>query len=309
MTANPDDNKPPVVLPPAVKLNDIKDQKTFLLEGEYGNLWFERRSPTLFVTFDNLATLNEPYPRIPWMAQRVEALGYSLLGVQSFRKDWFRQPTTSAQLRGLEERGFFKQFDRIIFMGTSMGAFGALNFAPIVPDAWVLAFSAQSTLNKTIAPFEQRYKYAFRKFNWDDIPFLDAAAAIPYIRRVALFFDPFVLEDSEHAKRLRGPNVQMLACPHSTHQAIRLVVKCDALPEMMKEYAETGVLGPEFWNRLRRRKEMRPWRRMLIKNLERRNRPKLLLQACNFMLAEKDYAFASDARKKVLKRYPELVDQ
>ncbi len=303
-----DDPEIPVILPPSVKLDDIADQDQFLLEGEHGNLWFERRSPTLFVTFDNLATLDEPYPRLPWMHKRVKDLAYSLLGVQSFRKDWFRQPTSSAQLRSLEENGFFEQFDRIIFMGASMGAFGALNFAPLVPNSWVLAFSAQSTMNQNIAPFEKRFPYAVKRSNWEGMPFLDAAAAIPYIRRVALFYDPLDAEDNSHAERLRGPNVQMLACGNSSHQAIRLVVKCDALPAMMQEFAETGELGTRFWKNMRARKQLRSWRRELVKNLENRNHPRLLVRACDFMLKENDYLFARKARAAVLKKHPELED-
>lgn len=247
-----------------------------------------------------------PYPRLPWMHSRVKDLGYSLLGVQSFRKDWFRHETSPAQIRGLEERGFFKKYDRIVFMGASMGAFAALNFAPLVPDAWVLAFSPQSTMNKVIAPFENRFQYAVKRSNWEGMPFLDAAAAVPYIRRAALFYDPYEPIDKAHAERLRGDNVQMLACGNSTHQAIRQVVKSDALPEMMQEFAETGKLGLAFWKRMRTRKALRPYRRALIETLKRRNHPKLLLRACNFMLAEKDYKFAREARLQVLEVHPEL---
>lgn len=301
-----DDPEIPVTLPPSVKLADIDDQDEFLLEGEHGNLWFEHRSSTLFVTFDNLATLDEPYPRLPWMHTRVENLGYSLLGVQSFRKDWFRQPTSSAQLRALQERGFFDKFERIIFMGASMGAFAALNFAPLVPNSWVLAFSAQSTMNQTIAPFEKRFPYAVKRSNWEGMPFLDAAAAIPYIQRVALFYDPMEAPDKAHAARLNGPNVQMLACRNSSHQAIRLVVKCGALQDMMQEFAETGALGKRFWENMRARTTVRSWRRELVKNLEKGNHPKLLVSACDFMLKENDYLFARKARAEVLKKHPEL---
>jgi len=306
MSVPEDISEPTVTLPPSIEIDDILDQPEFLLEGEHGNIWHEHRSSTLFVTFDNLATLDDPYPRLPWMHSRVKALGYSLLGVQSFRKDWFRHPTSPAQICALEKRGFFKKYDRIVFLGASMGAFAALNFAPLVPEVWVLAFSPQSTMNKTIAPFENRFQYAVKRSNWEGMPFLDAAAAMPYIRQCALFYDPYEPIDKAHAERLRGDNVQMLACSNSTHQAIRQVVKSNALPEMMQEFAETGRLGPGFWKRMRARKASRPYRRALIETLKRRNHPKLLLRACNFMLSEKDYKFAREARSQVLEEHPEL---
>ncbi len=294
-------------LPPSLTLNKAQGADEFLLEGEHGNLWFEYRSPTLFVTFDNLATLDDPYPRLPWMYARTETLNYSVLGVQTFRKDWFRQPTSSAQIAALAGTGFFDRFDRVVFMGASMGAFAALNFAPLVQGAWVLTFSPQSTMNQTIAPFEKRFQYSVKRSNWEGMPFLDAAAAVPYIPKIAMFYDPLEMEDKCHAARLDGPNVQHLAFPCATHQAIRLVVKCDALPQMMQEFAETGVLGPKFFTRMRARKNVRSWRRALVNQLENRNHPALVARACDLMLAEKNYAFAAEAKRRVMEQHPELA--
>jgi hypothetical protein len=304
---DPSEERPPIDLPPSVGLDEVYDSDYFLLEGEHGNLWFEYRSPTLFVTFDNLATLDDPYPRMPWMYERVEMLGYSILGVQSFRKDWFRQPSSPEQIAGLAAEGFFSRFDRIVFMGASMGAFGALNFAPFVPGAWVLAFSPQSTMNQKIAPFERRFKYAVKRSNWDEMPFLDAAAAVPYIPKIAMLYDPLEMEDKCHAARLNGPNVQRLPIAGATHQAIRLVVKSDALPQMMREFAETGRLGQEFHQNMRARRKQRSWRRAIIHNLEKRDHPKLLLQACDYMLAEGNYLFARKAIRGLRETRPELI--
>jgi hypothetical protein len=298
--------KPELDIPPAAKLDEVCTRNRFLLEGEHGNLWFEYRSSTLFVTFDNLATLDAPYPRMPWMHDRVEMLGASLLGVQSFRKDWFRQPTTPMQIAGLVEQGFFERFDRIVFVGASMGAFAALNFAPLVRGAWVLAFSPQSTMNQRIAPFEKRFTFAVKRSDWGEMPFLDAAAAVPYIPKVALFYDPLEDEDKLHAARLAGPNVQTLPCLGSSHQAIRLVVKCDALPQMMNEFAQTGRLGYAFFNKMRARKQVRSWRKSIVEKLKKQNHPKLLLRTCDIFLAEKHYAFAQEARAKMLKDHPDL---
>lgn len=309
MTAaeTPAPERPQIDMPPSVGLDQVHDSDHFLLEGTHGNLWFKYRSPTLFVTFDNLATLDDPYPRMPWMYDRVEKLSYSILGVQSFQKDWFRQPSSPEQIASLAAQGFFSRFDRIVFMGASMGAFGALNFAPFVPGAWVLAFSPQSTMNRTIAPFEKRFQYAVKRSNWDSMPFLDAAAAVPYIPKIAMLYDPLEMEDFKHAARLDGPNVQRLAVPGSTHQAIRLVVKSDALPQMMREFAETGRLGAEFRQNMQARKQVRSWRRALVQQLENRNHPKLLFQVCVSFLAEKNYAFATEAKNKVLAEHPHLA--
>lgn len=279
----------------------------FLPEGAEGNLWFERRGPVLFVTFDNLATLDIPYPRAPWMQARVAGLGYSLLGVQSFAKDWFRQATAPSLIRGLQQRGFFAQFDTVVLAGASMGGFAALNFAPLIPGARVLAFSPQSTMSRAIAPFERRFSHPVNRMNWTDQPFLDAAAAVPYVRSAVILYDPFVPEDKAHAARLAGPGVRFVRLGHASHQAIRMVVKSDALPQMLREFAETGDIGAEFWGNLRRRKRLRSWRRNLVAALAQRRHPRLLLRACDTMLAEGDYLFARSARRKVLEEHPELA--
>lgn len=295
-----------VQLPPRIDVKQARASDFGLIQGDHGNLWFERRSATLFVTFDNLATLDHPYPRMPWMHDRVALLGHSILGVQSFRKDWFRQETTPQQIAKLAETGFFDDFDRVVFMGASMGAFAAFNFAPFVPAASVLAFSPQSTMNRKTAPFERRFQYSVKRSDWDSMPFLDAAAAVPYVRDAVILYDPLEMEDKMHAARLRGKNVHQIPVLGTSHQAIRIVVKCDALPEMMEEYASTHRVGVETFKRLRRRKALRPWRRKIIENLVKRDHPKLLKRACDTMLAEKDYLFARAALADLQKSHPEL---
>jgi len=302
-----DDGRATLAMPPLATLDAAPGLDTFLLEGAEGNLWFERRGPVLFVTFDNLATLDTPYPRQPWMHARVASLGYSLLGVQSFRKDWFRQASAPDLIRGLQQRGFFAQFDKVVLVGASMGGFAALNFAPLIPGAQVLAFSPQSTMSRDICPFEKRFSHPVTRMNWTDQPFLDAAAAIPYVQNAVILYDPFVPEDRLHAARLKGPGVRFLRLGHSSHQAIRTVVKSDALPQMLREFAETGDVGAEFWRNLRRRKGLRTWRRNFIETLAQRNHPQLLLRACDYMLADGDYLFARTARRKVLEQHPDLA--
>jgi pimeloyl-ACP methyl ester carboxylesterase len=295
-----------IILPQQIDIEDALEHDTFSHQGEFGAVWFERRGPILLVPFDNLATLDEPYPRLPWLHKRAEDLGYSLLGVQSFAKDWFRNPTAPDLLRRLVKIGFFDQFEKILFVGASMGAFGALNFAPLVPRARVLAFSPQSTMNRTIVPFDSRFPYAVRRTNWEGQPFLDAAAAVPYIPKVAILFDPFVPEDKAHAMRLNGPNVQLLKAGHYTHEAIRVVIKSDALHAMIREFIETDQIGLEFWRNMRARRSLRKWKRALVDSLVKKDHPKLTLRACNILLKEEQFFFAHRARKEVLAAHPEL---
>lgn len=271
-------------VPPEMGLDAAAGARRFLIRGDHANLWFEGGGDALVVSFDNLATIDEGWPRAPWAWKRLEPLGHSVLGVQSHAKDWFRQPTAPTLLRGLEERGFFRRFRRVVLTGASMGGFGALNFAPLIPDARVLAFSPQSTMNKVIAPFEQRFPFAVRKSNWEGMPFLDAAAAVPYIRRAVVVYDPFVAEDRAHAARMAGPNVQLLRVPFCTHEAIRVVLKTGTFPLLISALVNGDGAGPEFWHAFRARRGVTKWQRALLAAAAGRGRQGLAMRAAEAML-------------------------
>jgi pimeloyl-ACP methyl ester carboxylesterase len=303
-----DDASPALALPPQMGLDAAAKADHFLITGDHANLWFApRRSDTLLITFDNLATIDEGWPRGPWLSRRLEPLGHSILGVQSHAKDWFRQPTAPDLLRGLEARGFFRRFSRVVMIGASMGGFAALNFAPLIPEARVLAFSPQSTMNKDIAPFEARFPFAVRKSNWKGMPFLDAAAAIPYIRKVALVYDPFVPEDATHAARMAGPNVQLLPAPFCTHEAIRVVIKSGALLGLVQEMV-AGDAVSAFWRSFRARKSVPKWQKSLLGHAVQRGHLRLAVQAADAILRAgeglpaEELVFARRVRREALKQ-------
>ncbi len=289
MTDSPPTADPaaPPVPPPAMNAARAATAGRFLVPGDRGNLWFEGRAEadTLIVSFDNLATVDEGWPRNPWAWRRLQPLGHAVLGVQSHAKDWFRQPTTPAQLVGLRDAGFFDRFRRIVLTGASMGGFAALNFAPLIPGARVLAFSPQSTMNKRIAPFEQRFPFAVKKSDWDGMPFLDAAAAVPYIARAILLFDPFVPEDRAHAVRMRGPTVEQIACPHATHEAIRVILKSGIFPLLIEMMVRDQPVGPAFWAAWRARRVVPKWQRAMITRATQTGHHRLAVAACNRLLA------------------------
>lgn len=274
----------PLGLPPEMGLDEAASARRFLIRGEHANLWFEGQGDALVVSFDNLATIDEGWPRGPWAWKRLEPMGHSVLGVQSHAKDWFRQPTAPALLRGLEERGFFRHFRRVVLVGASMGGFAALNFAPLIPGARVLAFSPQSTMNKVIAPYEARFPYAVKRSNWEGMPFLDAAAAVPYIRRAVVVYDQMVPEDRAHAARLARSNVQLLRVPFATHEAIRVVLKTGTFPLLINALVEGDGAGPEFWQAYRARRGVTKWQRALLAAAASRGRHGLVIRAADAML-------------------------
>lgn len=275
---------PVIDVPPEMGLEAAARAERFLIRGEHANLWFEGQGDALVVSFDNLATIDEGWPRGPWAWKRLQPMGHSVLGVQSHAKDWFRQPTAPALLRGLEERGFFRRFRRVVLTGASMGGFAALNFAPLIPEARVLAFSPQTSMNKVIAPFEARFPYSVKRSNWEGMPFLDAAAAVPYVRRAVVLYDPLVPEDRAHAARLVGPNVQLLRAPFTTHEAIRVVLKTGTFPLLIDALIDGDTVGPAFWAAFRARRGVTKWQRALLAEAANRGRHGLVIRAADAML-------------------------
>ncbi|MGL4237074.1 alpha/beta fold hydrolase, partial [Tabrizicola sp.] len=275
---------PPLDIPPEMGLDAAAQANRFLIKGEHANLWFEGQGDGLVVSFDNLATIDEGWPRGPWAWKRLEPMGHSVLGVQSHAKDWFRQPTAPALLRALEERGFFRRFRRVVLTGASMGGFAALNFAPLIPEARALAFSPQTTMNKAIAPYEARFPYAVKRSNWEGMPFLDAAAAAPYVRRAVVVYDPFVPEDRAHAARLAGPNVQLVRVPFCTHEAIRVILKTGTFPLLINALIDGDGAGPEFWQAFRGRRAVTKWQRAMLAGAANRGRHGLVIRAADAML-------------------------
>lgn len=306
----------PLILPPELALTAAAADARFLVMGQGANLWFEPSAGSgphardLIISFDNLATIDEGWPRGPWAMRRLAPIGAAILGVQSHAKDWFRNPAAPDMLRTLAAQGFFDGFANIVMIGASMGGFAALNFAPLVPRARVIAFSAQTSMSKHIAPFEARFPFAVRKSNWDGQPFLDAAAAIPYIPAVALLYDPFTPEDAQHAARMRAPHAQAIRLNHATHEAIRVVMKAGAFQGLVQDMLAYGQVTPQFWAQYRGRKSVPKWQKSLLQTALERGHSKLVLRASNQVLAmgaaaglpEEELIFARRARREALRQ-------
>ena len=286
----------PDVLPAGVGADP---ERAFRRLADTAALWYAPGGRVLIVSFDNLATLDHPYPRKPWLLSRLQELGYSVLGVQSFAKDWYRNPDAAPLLRGLEAEGFFRTFDRVIFIGASMGAFAAINLATLVPDAVVIALSPQSTMSKAIAPFEDRFRWAVRRSDWTTPDFLDAAISARRLSQLVLLYDGSETNDRLHAERLNGPNVQLLRVDHSTHEAVRVVLKCGALAPLIRDVAATGRVGPDFWTAMRNRRSVRKWARTFFSAVTAKGQPRRIRAAASALLKQEDYLFVTQALKSL----------
>ena len=211
------------------KLSSIDDcgpDRAFIVEGQNVQFDYTPRSSELLICFDNLSLVDRGFPRAPWLSKYAANLGYSILGVQAYTKDWYRTTNVHEMLEGLRSLGFYEEFDKIVVTGGSMGAFAAPCFAPLIPGAVVLAFSPQSTLNTDLVPQERRFAPARRNLDWVTPPYHDANANLNKISKALVIYDPYLPEDKAQCSRLIAPNVVHHKIPFFDHATPRLVAKC-----------------------------------------------------------------------------------
>jgi hypothetical protein len=281
-------------------IDDCRSNRAFVVEGMNVQFDFTPRSPELLVCFDNLTLVDSGFPRTPWLSKYAENLGYSILGIQAYTKDWYRTTNVHEMLNDVHEMlnelrslGFYDGFKKIVVTGTSMGAFGALCFAPLIPNARVLAFSPQSTLNTDLVPQERRFAPARRKFDWVTPPYHDACTNLDKINEALIIYDPYLPEDKAHCTRFIAPNVVHYKIPFFDHATPRLIAKCGVLEQLIKDVVENGAISSTVFRGLRQRRDMRIWNRRLIEHLDRVGPPSRREKVAALIRAKRpDYYFA-----------------
>jgi len=224
--------------------------------GAHSLLFVARSAPRLLVTFDNLSNVRDRSPlRLPWAYKFARDHKVSHLGVLAHRADWYREPGLIARLEKLAAGGFFEGYERVLFAGSSMGAFGALAFSALAPGAHVLAFNPQTTLDTALVPWETRYPGG-RAQDWS-LPFGDGAAATAAAGRVGVFYDPYFEPDRRHFERLAGP-VTGFKCWFSNHKSAVFLRKIGALKPAMEAALFGELTGSEFYALYRARRAL-PW--------------------------------------------------
>lgn len=221
------------------------------------SLMFVRRArPILFVTFDNLSNISDrSSERGPWAYKLAQDLSLSHLGIMAHGKMWYRDADLIARLERLRDEGFFAGYERVVFSGSSMGAFAALVFSALSPGAHVIAFNPQTTLNPELVPWDNRYWVGTRQ-DWT-LPFSDAKDTIQAAARISVFYDPYFAPDRQHFERIAGPNVTGFKCWYSSHKSAVFLRKIDALKPIMTAGILDEIRADTFYQLYRRRRELR----------------------------------------------------
>ncbi|WP_298261989.1 hypothetical protein [uncultured Litoreibacter sp.] len=234
----------------------------FHSHGAYASSFVERDTDQLVVSFDNLSQAgNDAYAREPWAQKFCADRGYSHLGIYAQEPTWFRDADLIAHLERLRDDGFFKGFKKVAFVGTSMGAFGALTFSSLAPGAVVVAFSPQTTLDKSKVRWEGRFAKG-RAADWS-LPYSDAASQTKSASKVFVIYDQFHKGDRKHVDRLKGRNIIRLKGAGLGHKSALVLSRMNVLKDVM-ESAVTGELTElDFYRAIRARKDIYLYRQAM----------------------------------------------
>ncbi|MFZ1661506.1 MAG: hypothetical protein WAT77_06065 [Paracoccaceae bacterium] len=278
----------------AVIARDLAGDDGFYRESAEHSFLFIRRDKTLIVTFDNLdIAMGKRDDRRPWGFAFIEKQGWSMLGVMANGWTWYRDPWVITEFQRLAEGGFFQRFDRVVFYGASMGGYAAAAFVGFCPGADVVAISPQSTLDKTVVPWETRYKVAWgRDFSG---PFGDAADASKVAGRVLILYDPYEPLDRGHAERFTANNVQHLRTPLLGHRLGSSLGQMGLLSPIILEALSGQLVPVNFYKRLRARHNFPRYQKELFQRALARSRPGLARKVGHWVLKRGDNSFIRQA--------------
>lgn len=230
--------------------------------GDYAASFVDRGTKQLVVSFDNLSQAgNDAYAREPWAQKFCADREFSHLGVYAQVPTWFRDEMLIDHLVKLRRDGFFKRFDKVAFVGTSMGAFGALTFSSLSPGCTVAAFSPQTTLDEALVPWEKRFGKG-RAADWS-LPYSDAVKQTRHADKVYLIYDQFHEGDRKHVERLKGNNLMHLKGAGLGHKSALVLSRMNVLKDVMEGTVAGTLTELDFYRAIRARKDVYLYRQAM----------------------------------------------
>jgi pimeloyl-ACP methyl ester carboxylesterase len=269
------------------QLEEIGAREGFFREiGSRHSALFVDRGDTLIVTFENLDHVFERgVDRMPWGFGFVAANGWSMLGMMAHGFTWYRDEDVYAFFDELRDSGFFKRFRRVVFYGASMGGYAAAAFSAAAPGATVITISPQATLSREIAPWETRYRKAWRQDYSTRYGY--GPEMIAKAERMYLFYDPVAPLDAMHAALFSGDNVMKLRCRYFGHRIASILLRLGVLKPVILDCVD-GTLSPTgFYASLRGRRDDTKYQRAMLDRLQDAGNPARVAALCRAVLARR----------------------
>ena len=253
------------------------------LGAEHTALYLEGNS-TLIVTFENLDhVFDGDESRMPWGHGFVTSQGWSMLGLMAHNWTWYRDEAVFDFFDGLRDEGFFKQFDRIVFYGASMGAYAAGVFSAASPGATVIMISPQATLDRRIASWETRYRKVWRRSFQGRYAY--APQAVQQAGKAHIFYDPRMGLDAMHAALFQADTVIKYPCRFMGHRIASLWIQMKLLKPVVQSCVDEQMTPLRFAQMMRARKHTFRYQKDMLNRLLEMDRPWMTAQYCRAVLA------------------------
>lgn len=248
---------------------------------------YVQEGDTLLVCFDEMhRIIRRGRDALPVGFDAVQKREWSMLSLIARGSTWFRDEALYTFFDRLIDEDFFDSFDQVIFLGAGpMCGYAATAFSVAAPGAKVIALSPAATLDRTAAPYELRYRRAWRK-NFTDrfgyAPDMLEAASEAFIA-----YDPLELLDAAHAAQFRGRKVHRLRFRGAGPDLLRLLEPNANLDRMLKATGNGRMSPLRFAQIVRKlRRENPDYLRRLMARAEDRGGPRLARIVADHALSE-----------------------
>lgn len=245
-----------------------------------------RGAGTLGVTFEALDVTRARIGGLPFSTGFAQKRGCATLDIMAEGRTWFRDPALHAAFDGHTDDGFFDGFDRVLFAGGAMGAYGAAAFSVACPGATLLLMQLYASLARDVAPWERRFRSAWA-LDFES-RYGNAARMIDAASRVYLVTDPWEAADATHASLFQGDHVVRLPAAHAGAD-IQGRLEAIGILDRLLAGAESGVLTPMRFAQLwRGRRRDADWLAGLMRKVDRADRPWLQAMVAGHVLRHVD---------------------
>ncbi|MGV6839701.1 MAG: hypothetical protein ACWA40_05860 [Planktomarina sp.] len=212
-----------------------------------------RGNSTLVVTFESEDDIQTGANRMPWGLEFIASEGRSFLGIMAHKPTWYRSEDVFDFFDGLKQHDFFKQFERVVFYGASMGGYAAAAFSSSCPGAHVIAISPQATLDKQETEgWEPRFRWIRNSVKFKG-RYSNAVEQLEGAASATVFYDPFVVPDKAHALRFSGDHVRKIVCRHMTHDILESFTHIGIKNDLLAALIDGNVSELDIYKALRAR--------------------------------------------------------
>ncbi len=266
------------------QIEDIaEDNGYFEPLGPDHSVTFIDRGATLLVTFETIESIrDQTHADVPLGWELIQGTDWSQLCLLSQGETWFRHRAVYGYFDSLVDRGFFDDYDRVIFYGAESCGYAAAAFSVAAPGSCVLAISPQATLDPRMTEWDDRFLHMRRTSFTDRYGY--APDMIEAADRAFVLYDPEMDEEAMHASLFDRQNVTRIRCRYQNGQIERFLRRSELIKPLITIAASRDLNALDIYRALRARRDYLPYLRKFLHELETERRPWLMALMCRSVL-------------------------